>query len=56
MIRFLTGRTGSCSRGPGLAKVIADIAQAADAAKGKNEQDAVVAYLQGLGTVLKNVR
>ena len=33
-----------------------DIAQAADAAKGKNEQDAVVAYLQGLGTVLKNVR
>ena len=33
-----------------------DIAQAAAAAKGKSEQDAVVAYLQGLGTVLKNVR
>jgi cytochrome c oxidase cbb3-type subunit II len=33
-----------------------DIAAAADAAKGKNEQDAVVAYLQGLGLVLRNVR
>jgi cytochrome c oxidase cbb3-type subunit II len=33
-----------------------DIAEAAAAAKGKNEQDAMVAYLQGLGTVLKNVR
>ena len=34
----------------------ADIAGAADAAKGKTEQDAVVAYLQGLGLVLRNVR
>lgn len=34
----------------------ADIAGAADAAKGKTEQDAVIAYLQGLGTVLRNVR
>ena len=34
----------------------ADIAGAAEAAKGKTEQDAVVAYLQGLGTVLRNVR
>lgn len=34
----------------------ADIAEAAAAAKGKNEQDAMVAYLQSLGTVLKNVR
>jgi len=34
----------------------ADIAGAVEAAKGKTEQDAVVAYLQGLGTVLRNVR
>ena len=34
----------------------ADIAGAAEAAKGKTEQDAVVAYLQGLGTLLRNVR
>ena len=33
-----------------------DIAGAAAAGKGKSEQDAVVAYLQGLGLVLKNVR
>jgi cytochrome c oxidase cbb3-type subunit 2 len=33
-----------------------DIAGAAGAAKGKNEQDAMVAYLQGLGLVLSNVR
>ena len=33
-----------------------DIAAAAGAAKGKNEQDAMVAYLQGLGLVLRNVR
>lgn len=33
-----------------------DIAGAADAAKGKSEQDAVVAYLQGLGLLLRNVR
>jgi cytochrome c oxidase cbb3-type subunit II len=33
-----------------------DIASAAGAAKGKNEQDAMVAYLQGLGLVLRNVR
>jgi cytochrome c oxidase cbb3-type subunit 2 len=33
-----------------------DIAGAAAAAKGKTEQDAVIAYLQGLGLVLKNVR
>jgi cytochrome c oxidase cbb3-type subunit 2 len=34
----------------------ADIAGAAEAAKGKTEQDAVIAYLQGLGLLLKNVR
>ena len=33
-----------------------DIAGAVGAAKGKTEQDAVVAYLQGLGLVLRNVR
>ena len=33
-----------------------DIAGAVEAAKGKTEQEAVIAYLQGLGTVLKNVR
>lgn len=34
----------------------ADIAGAADSVKGKSEMDAVIAYLQGLGTVLRNVR
>jgi cytochrome c oxidase cbb3-type subunit 2 len=34
----------------------ADIAGAAEVAKGKTEQDAVIAYLQGLGLLLKNVR
>ena len=33
-----------------------DIAKAAEAVKGKTEMDAVVAYLQGLGTILRNVR
>jgi cytochrome c oxidase cbb3-type subunit 2 len=33
-----------------------DIAKAAESAKGKTEMDAVVAYLQGLGTLLRNVR
>jgi cytochrome c oxidase cbb3-type subunit 2 len=33
-----------------------DIASAAGAAKGKNEMDATIAYLQGLGLVLRNVR
>ncbi|MFN7085709.1 MAG: cytochrome-c oxidase, cbb3-type subunit II [Burkholderiales bacterium] len=33
-----------------------DIAKAADSVKGKTEMDAVIAYLQGLGTVLRNVR
>ncbi len=34
----------------------ADIAAAADSVKDKTEMDAVIAYLQGLGTVLRNVR
>lgn len=33
-----------------------DIAKAAESVKGKTEMDAVVAYLQGLGTLLRNVR
>jgi cytochrome c oxidase cbb3-type subunit 2 len=34
----------------------ADIAGAADAVKGKTELEALIAYLQGLGTALRNVR
>ena len=34
----------------------ADVAGAEEAVKGKTEQDALVAYLQGLGTLLRNVR
>lgn len=33
-----------------------DVAGAVEAVKGKNERDAVIAYLQGLGTLLRNVR
>lgn len=33
-----------------------DIAKAAESVQGKTEMDALVAYLQGLGTVLRNVR
>lgn len=33
-----------------------DIAGAAEAVKGKTEQEALIAYLQGLGLLLKNVR
>jgi cytochrome c oxidase cbb3-type subunit 2 len=33
-----------------------DIAGAAEAVKGKTKQDALIAYLQGLGVLLKNVR
>jgi cytochrome c oxidase cbb3-type subunit 2 len=33
-----------------------DIAGAAEAAGNKTEQEALIAYLQGLGTLLKNVR
>ncbi|MCY1518026.1 cytochrome c oxidase, cbb3-type, subunit II [compost metagenome] len=34
----------------------ADIAGAQEAVKGKTEMDAVVAYLQGLGTAIKSKR
>lgn len=33
-----------------------DIAKAAESVKGKSEMDAVIAYLQGMGTILRNVR
>ena len=33
-----------------------DIAKAAEGVRGKTEMDALIAYLQGLGTVLRNVR
>ncbi len=33
-----------------------DIAGALEAVKGRSERDAVIAYLQGLGTLLRNVR
>ncbi len=33
-----------------------DIAGAVEAVKGKTEQDALIAYLQGLGTLLRNVK
>lgn len=33
-----------------------DVAGAVEAVKGKSERDAVIAYLQGLGTLLRNVR
>ena len=33
-----------------------EIASSNEAVKGKTEMDAVIAYLQGLGTVLRNVR
>jgi cytochrome c oxidase cbb3-type subunit 2 len=34
----------------------ADVAGAVEAVKGKTEQDALIAYMQGLGTLLRNVR
>jgi len=33
-----------------------EIANGADAVKGKTEEDAVVAYLQNLGLILRNVK
>jgi cytochrome c oxidase cbb3-type subunit 2 len=33
-----------------------DIAKASEAVKGKTELEALIAYLQGMGTALRNVR
>ncbi|MGE0559219.1 MAG: cytochrome-c oxidase, cbb3-type subunit II [Burkholderiales bacterium] len=43
-------------RGVGVPYTDEDIAKAAEAVKGRTEMDALIAYLQGLGTVLRNVR
>jgi len=49
----LTGDKMSALRSVGVPYTDADIAGAADAVKGKTEIDALVAYLQQLGTLLK---
>jgi cytochrome c oxidase cbb3-type subunit 2 len=33
-----------------------DIAKAPEALKGKTEQDALIAYLQGMGVLMRNAR
>jgi len=43
-------------RAVGVPYTDADIAGATESAKGKSEMDAVIAYLQGLGVLLRNVR
>ena len=40
----------------GLPYTDEEIAQAPAALKGKTEQDALIAYLQGMGTAMKNAR
>ena len=50
----VTGDKMAALRKVGVPYTDADIAGAADAVKGKTEIDALVAYLQQLGTVLKN--
>jgi len=50
----ITGDKMSALRKVGVPYTDADIAGAADAVKGKTEIEALVAYLQQLGTVLKN--
>jgi cytochrome c oxidase cbb3-type subunit 2 len=51
-----TGRKLEVLRSLGVPYTDADIAGAADAVRGKTEMDALVAYLQGLGTVIKSKR
>jgi len=50
----VTGDKMTALRAVGVPYTDADIAGAADAVKGKTEIEALVAYLQQLGTVLKN--
>jgi cytochrome c oxidase cbb3-type subunit II len=52
----LTGRKMEVLRNLGVPYTDADIAGAGDAVKGKTEMDALVAYLQGLGTIIKSKR
>ena len=52
----LTARKMEVLRSLGVPYTDADIAGAADAVKGKTEMDALVAYLQGLGTLIKSKR
>jgi len=52
----MTGRKLEVLRSLGVPYTDADIAGAADAVKGKTEMDALVAYLQGLGTIIKSKR
>lgn len=49
----LTGKKMSALRSVGVPYSDEDIAGAAESVKGKTEQDAVVSYLQQLGTILK---
>ena len=52
----LTGAKLQAMKTLGVPYTDADIAGAGEAVKGKTEMDALVAYLQGLGTSLKNKR
>ncbi|WPP01435.1 cytochrome-c oxidase, cbb3-type subunit II [Pseudomonas sp. HR96] len=52
----LTARKLQVLRSLGVPYTDADIAGAAAAVKGKTEMDALVAYLQGLGTLIKSKR
>ncbi|MBD8596116.1 MULTISPECIES: cytochrome-c oxidase, cbb3-type subunit II [unclassified Pseudomonas] len=52
----LTGKKMEVLRSLGVPYTDADIASASDAVKGKTEMDALVAYLQGLGTLIKSKR
>lgn len=52
----LTARKMEVLRSLGVPYTDADIAGASEAVKGKTEMDALVAYLQGLGTLIKSKR
>lgn len=52
----LTGAKMRALRHVGVPYTDEDVAKAGEAVKGKTEMDALIAYLQGLGIVLRNVR
>ena len=52
----LTGKKMAVLRSLGVPYTDADITGASNAVKGKTEMDALVAYLQGLGTLIKSKR